>query len=126
MLKQTIIELERELLQSEVRSSVVALDRLISDDFWEFGASGASFGKADVVNRLPSEAALKLQFQQDQFRLRIMNIDWVQLTYRAIITAANQVPKYSLRSSLWHKTSLGWQMSFHQGTPCSPFILNDV
>ena len=44
MLKQTIIELERELLQSEVRSSVVALDRLISDDFWEFGASGASFG----------------------------------------------------------------------------------
>lgn len=54
-LKQKLVELELYLLKSDVRSSPTELDLLIHDDFHEFGASGSSFGKREVLECLPKE-----------------------------------------------------------------------
>ena len=78
---EKIIKLELELLKPEVRSSLAALDRLIADDFLEFGASGLSFGKKEVMARLPDE--VPPEFTASDFKLRELSSNVVQLIYRA-------------------------------------------
>lgn len=121
-LKQKLVELELYLLKSDVRSSSEELDLLIHEDFHEFGASGASFGKREVLERLPKEKCPN--FCATSFELRLISKDLAQLLYRATMKKHDEFnTRYSLRSSLWkYNEELDeWQMIFHQGTPCEPF-----
>ena len=47
-LEERILALERKLLDPDVRASSQELDRLIADDFVEFGSSGRIWNKRDV------------------------------------------------------------------------------
>lgn len=121
-LKQKLVELELYLLKSDVRASPEELNLLIHDDFQEFGASGISFGKREVLERLPKEKCP--QFCATSFELRMLSKDLAQLLYRATIKKQDEFnTRYSLRSSLWKlNEELGeWQMIFHQGTSCERF-----
>ncbi|AQS35425.1 hypothetical protein Sps_00205 [Shewanella psychrophila] len=121
-LKQKLVELELYLLKSDVRSSPAELDLLIHNDFHEFGASGASFGKREVLECLPKEKCP--EFCATSFELRMLSKDLAQLLYRATMKKQDEFnTRYSLRSSLWkHNEELGeWQMIFHQGTTCERF-----
>lgn len=121
-LKQKLVELELYLLKSDVRASPEELNILIHDDFHEFGAFGASFGKKEVLERLPKEKCPN--FCATSFELRMLSKDLSQLLYRATMKKQDEFnTRYSLRSSLWKfNEDLGeWQMIFHQGTPCEPF-----
>jgi len=117
---EKIIKFELELLKPEVRSSLAALDRLIADDFLEFGASGLSFGKEEVMARLPGE--VPPEFTASDFKLRELSSNVVQLVYRATMKKiTDDGIRYSLRSSIWKLNNEVWQMEFHQGTPCESF-----
>lgn len=48
-----VMQLERDLLEPDVRSDARRLDALIADDFLEVGAAGRAFGKSEVLIRLP-------------------------------------------------------------------------
>ena len=120
-LKDTLIALERSLVQSQIRTSVDQLDHLLSDDFLEIPASGIPFGKDHVLERLPGEQTAK--FGQYHFQLRTLGLDCAQLVYQACIQRPGQPMQYSQRCSIWKRVSKGWQMSFHQGTPCPSFEL---
>ncbi|MCF7222484.1 DUF4440 domain-containing protein [Marilutibacter chinensis] len=121
-LQARILELERRLLQPDIRASVEALDALIADDFLEFASTGRSFGKAEVLARLPREAGL-YRYSIAGFAVRVMAGDLVLATYRATIADPDSArpPRHSLRSSLWRRESVAghawWRMVFHQGTP---------
>ena len=52
-LEERILALERKLLDPDVRASSQELDRLIADDFVEFGSSGRIWNKRDVLSALP-------------------------------------------------------------------------
>ncbi|WP_394147976.1 DUF4440 domain-containing protein [Shewanella atlantica] len=119
-LKKKLVELELYLLKADVRVSVQELDQLIHDDFIEFGSSGASFGKREVLKHLPREKCP--EFSATSFELRQLSCDVAQLLYRATMKKPGEfITRYSLRSSIWRKTQGRWQMIFHQGTPCEPF-----
>lgn len=119
-LQDEIIALELELLKPEVRRSPSELNRLISDDFLEFGGSGKSFGKQEVLKRLPQESPP--EFSSRDFQLRPLSDNIVQLIYKATMLKAGAAQiSYSLRSSLWQHNGDHWQMLFHQGTLCPPF-----
>ncbi len=53
--KLQLVELEQLLVQPATRLSVEMLNRHLADDFYEIAATGRCFGKADVLERLPTE-----------------------------------------------------------------------
>lgn len=119
-IKQQLIELEQLLVQPATRLSAELLNRYLADDFYEIGASGRCFGKADVLTRLPTETPPVIT-QQD-FDCRVLAEGLAQLAYRATIKRAeNDAVAYSIRSSIYRFNGEEWQMLFHQGTACEPF-----
>ncbi len=120
-LKQILIGLEERLFQPDVRSSSSELAQLISDDFIEIGASGLRFGKANVLERLPTEIAPEIT--ASNYELRMFSLDSAQLLYKAKMSKIDHPsPIYSHRCSIWRRSASGqWQMIYHQGTTCAPF-----
>lgn len=98
--------LEELLLTSETRTSRDDLDRLLADDFVEFGSSGGVYTKAEVISAVPlTEPCVDCTISE--FRALALAPDAVLVTYR--------LPG-SLRSSVWRRDVGGWRMVFHQGT----------
>ena len=113
--------LEVELHTPDTRCGAAKLNALLHDDFREFGRSGAVYAKADILSRLPAQAQHAVVVS-DRFELRRLSKVAAQLTYRsAHLLADGSFDGFTLRSSVWERSILGWQMSFHQGTPTAPF-----
>ncbi len=124
MLKEKIIELELSLLKPEIRSSTQELNRLLADDFLEIPSTGTPYNKSHALNRIPSEEIPEFTLQD--YQLRVLGKNLVQLIYKASIKRQNQdVIDYSLRNSIWKLIEEKWQMLFHQGTQCQPFVVNN-
>ena len=118
-IKPQLIALEQLLVQPATRLSAELLNRYLADDFYEIGATGRCFGKADVLERLPTETPPEIT-QQD-FNCRVLADGLAQLTYRATIQRAeSDIVSYSVRSSLYRFDGENWQMIFHQGTAYNP------
>ena len=112
-IRQRLIDLEQALLEPEVRASRERLDALIADDFEEIGASGARFGKPEVLARLPKEGGVS--FLASDFSARELCPGLVLLNYRGKRDDGT-IETTSLRSSIWRLELSGWRMTFHQGT----------
>jgi hypothetical protein len=123
-LLQHLSDLELTIQRLDVRRDRGQLDKLLHDEFLEFGRSGRSYYKADILEQLPAEAAPDAMWSQD-FEL-VEPADGVALlTYRsASIDENGDLFRHSLRSSLWLRSEHGWQMRFHQGTVTEPFAKN--
>ena len=113
MTEEFFRDLEQSLLRPEVRASATAVDRLIADDFVEFGSSGHAFGKKDVIEALQSEPATERTLAD--FRVRRLADSVVLLTYRSIRREASGERQF-LRCSIWKNVDGQWRMVFHQGT----------
>lgn len=113
-------QLEEKLLSPQFRSSARDLDRLIADEFVEFGASGRIYTKpiiiADLPHETPSERSLS------DFTARPLSPGVALVTYTALRRQPGEPDVRSLRSSIWVLRDGRWQMLFHQGTRTS----NDV
>lgn len=112
--RNELVGLELALLQPGVRASRERLDALLCDDFREIGATGRTFGKEDVLGRLPGERGVG--FEATHFEVRAIAPGVALVVYRAA-RQERGIPAYSLRSSLWRREAGGWRMAFHQGTP---------
>lgn len=107
--------LERALLDPAVRADRGRLDSLIAEDFLEIGTSGAVFGKAEVLARLPEESGIA--FEALPMRVQRVGADVARVLYTVRREADGDVRR-SLRSSWWRCEADGcWRMVFHQGTP---------
>lgn len=111
-----IYELEMSLLKPEVRSSKEALDKLLADDFIEFGTSGNKYTKVDILERLPSNTN-KVVYIVSDFSVEIPSENLAITTFKTERTMDDQDKVISQRSSHWRKTDIGWQMFFHEATP---------
>lgn len=117
-LSKHLLHLENRLLSRAVREDAAELERLIADDFVEFGASGGIWNKSDVLEALPQQAFA--QRNVSQFTLKQLSEDSALVTYHCHTVAGGQrVPADSLRSSVWRRQGEQWQMVFHQGTLCA-------
>lgn len=117
-----LIELERVLLEPSVRRCVDSLNNLLSADFYEISANGMMFDKAHVMSRLPSEKVP--QFYNQSFKGQMLSDGLAQLTYHAAYRRSAKAPlHYSIRMSIWRREKDGWQIIYHQGTPCPEFSL---
>ena len=105
MLQDEIREVEEQLLLPAVRGSAEALDRLVSDDFVEFGTSGQVYSKADVVAQMLK--APEVSVNVTELKVLAVSADVALATYRT---------ERSLRSSVWKREGMEWRIVFHQGT----------
>ena len=112
----TIKELELSLLKPEVRSSKEALDKLLADDFVEFGTSGNKYTKTDILERLPNTLE-KVEYAVSDFSVEIPSENIAIATFKTERTTDGKDRVVSQRSSHWRKTDSGWQMFFHEATP---------
>jgi hypothetical protein len=120
-LLQHLGDLELTIQRLEVRRDRARLDMLLHDEFVEFGRSGRSYIKADILEQLPAETAPDAMWSQD-FAVAELADGVALLTYRSASVDENgSLYCHSLRSSLWQRAERGWQMRFHQGTATEPF-----
>ena len=112
-IERIVMDLEAELLQPATRANAERLAALLAEDFLEVGAAGQSFGKAEVLARLPHEAGVS--FTASSMQARSLAPTVVLVTYLAQ-RAHEGSATCSKRSSLWVNKSEGWQMCYHQGT----------
>ncbi len=114
--EELIISLEKELHSSLTRGNYARLNEIIADDFYEFGSSGNVWTKNDILTRLPSEDKSAPQILSRNYQLKELSPDNYFVTYISYRLINGQEERVALRSSLWRKNNLQWQMIFHQGT----------
>ncbi len=109
-------QLEEQLLDSVMRKDRLWVEKLLADDFIEFGSSGCIYTKPAVIDGLQSELALKRGLRN--FKAQTLAPDVILLTYIAMTYNDTGVENSSsLRSSIWKLIDGSWQLFFHQGTP---------
>ncbi|MCK0472931.1 DUF4440 domain-containing protein [Halalkalibacter sp. APA_J-10(15)] len=109
-LKAHLKELEESHLMPEIRTSSEKLDRLLTDDFFEFGSSGSVIHKEDCVGE---EGVEVRELSLRDFEIHPMSSKAILTTYRVRDETRKQD---TLRSSIWKHIDGRWQMFFHQGT----------
>ncbi|MGL4438328.1 MAG: DUF4440 domain-containing protein [Bosea sp. (in: a-proteobacteria)] len=114
LLKQLII-LERSLLDPLVRGDPFALQTLLHRDFLEIGRSGRFYDREEVLTALAAEPLPSDQIDIRETRLLYLGHGCCALVYLAVGAKGGALTR---RTSIWRETTEGWQMMFHQGTPC--------
>jgi hypothetical protein len=114
-LTEELLELEKMLVDPDLRRTPEKLASLLADDFMEFGSSGHAYDKKRILFLLRRQVPARLFIEE--FRVFEISDAAALVTYRTYtestrVTAA----RYSLRSSLWVLRDGAWQMVFHQGT----------
>jgi hypothetical protein len=109
--------LEERLLDPIVRRDPAQLDALLADDFREFGSSGRSYTKADMLDFLHSEPTSIFTLSLRDFTLQLLSPTIALATYLSTRRDhATGKTTEALRSSIWTLQNDTWQMRFHQGT----------
>lgn len=120
---ELLIDLERQLLDPEIRQCEASLDVLLDDEFIEITADGTAFNKYQVLTRLPSE--IVPQFYNQNFKGRMLSTDVAQISYQAAYRRSARAEfNFSMRMSIWRLNAEHWQIVYHQGTSCSPFTIS--
>ena len=106
-------ELEESLWTAKTRFDREYMNSILSPGFFEFGRSGRIYKREETINVSPQEinAALPLK----NFQVHPVSDDVVIVTYISEVTYGEL--ESGNRSSVWLKTSDGWKLQFHQGTP---------
>jgi hypothetical protein len=116
----TIKRLEQRLQLPSVRTSRQQLDQILADDFVEFGSSGATYDKRQIIAGLLADPESRLPRYATMQNLRVVWLapDVALATYRSQKSRPSVgQPDRANRSSIWKKIDGRWQMLFHQGTP---------
>ncbi|MBK8202576.1 MAG: DUF4440 domain-containing protein [Bdellovibrionales bacterium] len=106
-------ELEESLWRSETRFDLVHQEKVFAPDFFEFGRSGRTYTREQMVRSEQQPIRAKLPLQN--FRIHPLDANNVLVTY--VSEVQYEELERANRCSVWSRTSDGWQLRFHQGTP---------
>lgn len=111
--------LEVKLHHPGVRCSRDRLELLLHPDFHEIGRSGRTYCRDTVIHRLVSQEQ-HARVQSERFVVAELGSGMALLNYRsAHLLQDGSLTDHALRSSLWSRSEVGWQLRFHQGTPAA-------
>lgn len=109
------LQLEERLLQPEVRRDRAEVASLLAEEFVEFGSSGRTFDREQILDLLENEPAARIAMLEGVQQMLAPGVALV--TYRSVRPGAPVEPgRIALRSSLWVHRDGRWQVIFHQGT----------
>jgi len=107
-----VISLERRLLDPAVRADRDELERLLHEDFVEFGAAGTRWDRESIIDALTTDPGRPADMTDVAVRAVAENV--VLVTYVATRPTPERAAAY--RSSLWVRSGGVWRVVFHQGT----------
>lgn len=125
-IKEHILELENDLLKSEVRKSAQKINDILADDFIEFCSSGREYHyeKGDIHQDQDDDTTL--QWEILNFNIKKLSSDCILAMYKVIKhNETDENKEYSLRSSIWKYYDGKWKMFFHQGTLSCKFEIEN-
>jgi hypothetical protein len=105
--------LEESLWIESTRFDLSYMNRVLHEDFFEFGRGGKVFDRQEILDIPAGEINATIPFED--FKVHPLVEYCVMVTYvseerYAGLARAN-------RCSIWLKTPDGWRLRFHQGTP---------
>ena len=104
-----------------VRADALALAELLHPQFREFGRSGTTYTREQVLAEFARTPQAYAVWSQD-YAVEELAPDLALLTYRsAHINQSGGLERFTLRASLWQSGPGGWRIRFHQGTPTEAF-----
>jgi hypothetical protein len=113
----TLIQLETELHHPGIPASPERLEALLHPAFFEVGKSGLRYSRQQVVAYL-SQLAVAPVATSSNHEVHALGPDSALLTY-ACTHVGEAANIEVLRSSIWRRTAVGWQLFYHQGTLAS-------
>lgn len=119
---------EVALHQPELRRDIGFISQVLHDGFMEFGRSGATYSKSQIIDLLSNEEPDEpIELWSQDYQVHVQDGNIALLLYKsAHVARDNQLTCHTLRCSLWQRTSDGWQMIFHQGTATEPFEASEI
>ena len=112
-----LIELEESMWRERTRFDLAFQEQRFALDFVEFGRSGRTYTREQIIRTEASPIHAKLPLPN--LKVRVLDVSTVLITYDSEATY-DGVVEYAHRSSIWSRTEGRWVMRFHQGTPCQP------
>jgi hypothetical protein len=108
-----VIKRELALLTPEVRGCANQLEELLDPDFAEIGKSGRLWTRAEMIAALVADPnPEKHTVDCSDMSGRTVGPGLVLLTYVTQVEG-----RRARRSSLWRRSTSGWRVLHHQGTP---------
>lgn len=107
VLLKELTNLERKLAQRNRKT----MELLLHPEFVEFGRSGRGYTRSDILRMFADTVLPAIEYREVELALLAENV--ALLTY---VSADADGNPQTLRSSVWVRTDLGWQIRFHQGT----------
>jgi hypothetical protein len=105
---ERLIALEHAMWNSDTRGDRSWMDVHLADDFTEFGYSGRSYTRAEILDQPVGTIEATLA----DIAVRAVGRDAALVTYRS------DEPRGSAnRGSVWRRVDGRWRLAFHQGTP---------
>jgi hypothetical protein len=92
-------------------------DAMMTDDFWEIGASGKRYSRTVVLDVLEDRHRNPLHehLQPTDFECRRLADNTYLLTY-----LLPQPGRLTRRTTIWQRINGTWKIAFHQGTIIQP------
>ena len=115
--RDTLQRLEQSLWRAETRYDPAYMGRLFAEDFFEFGRSGGSHVRAELL--FDPLDRREIFAELIDFRVRMLSGTIAQSVYISKVVYPSGT-EWANRSSLWDRASGSWQLRFHQGTPTQP------
>lgn len=108
--------LEVELHHPGARCSRERLEQLLHPEFHEVGRAGRSYSRDTIVKFLAAQESPP-DVASEKFAVAELAPGVALLTYRSAHLDQNKtLINHTLRSSVWLRTAVGWQLRYHQGT----------
>ena len=119
--ERELLSLEHAMWQESTRFDLAFQEARFAADFLEFGRSGRTYTRSQIIRTDSSPINATLT------NLQICALDQatVLVTYDSEAVYDNEV-EHARRSSIWTRGEAGWQMRFHQGTPFNPVSLGSM
>jgi len=98
----------------EFGTSRADFDRMLSEDYWEVGASGRRYTRAFVLDELERRFSVPHEdlWETRDFHCMSLSEDTHLLTY----TLLQERKRLTRRATIWRRTPDGWKAVYHQGT----------
>jgi hypothetical protein len=89
-------------------------ERMTADDFWEIGASGRRYSRAEVLDELEKRYSAPYTdvWETSDFECRRLAADVFLLTYYLVQDHVRR----TRRATVWRRSEQAWQIVYHQGT----------
>ena len=109
--REKLISLEKTLWVSETRYDKLYLNNILDRDFFEFGKSGKTYDRHEILDSEYTDIDVVLMFNEGS--IHVIEETVVLITYISMDRSDNTTCN---RSSIWKNEFDEWKLYFHQGT----------